>query len=170
MSEFSMFEMVPLEQHLAFHWGMLMSVYPFFTDLVTLCGKMLMETERASGAELLDKMRELYGDRRIVTSATQLLVRSMIIWGMLKETTQKRVFRGPREEEIENQRLMAFLLEAYLRSRDDENPAVTVDEFLKDPAFYPFEFYFTNTRVMQRFNPRIKVDKNDKGVEMISLL
>ncbi|EHM09452.1 hypothetical protein TheveDRAFT_0282 [Thermanaerovibrio velox DSM 12556] len=54
---------VPRRDHLAIHWGMVMAVYPFWSNVATQTGRLLRLQGSAAVAHVQRRVREQYGER-----------------------------------------------------------------------------------------------------------
>jgi hypothetical protein len=106
---------LPPHQHVWVHWGTALAAYPFFYDVASLIGKQLHLQESVSLAVLTRRMAELWGDRSTMKRALQRVVRSMVSWGVLRETSERGTFIGPVSRSTPPPEVAAWLLEAVLR-------------------------------------------------------
>ena len=56
-------ERFPQADHIAIHWGMLMSVYPFWSSVALQTGRLLRLQGSAAEAHIQRRIREQYGER-----------------------------------------------------------------------------------------------------------
>lgn len=122
---------------LAAHWSMAMTTYPFFADVVAATGRLLALQRRASLAQVTRRIAENWGDRSTMTRAARRVIRSIVRWGLLRDTQAGGVYeRVP--ELIRPRGLPAeVLIEALLtRSDSRELPLASISTH---PALFPFE-------------------------------
>jgi hypothetical protein len=123
------------EQRLVLHWAMAIATYPFFGDVAQHIGRLLNIQGDAALTSLRKRMAEEWGDRPTVKIATRRIARSMEQWGLL--TDKKRGSYLPPTEKITVMGEYALLLtEARLISGSRD--AMSVDEIISLPAFFPF--------------------------------
>ncbi|MEJ5189739.1 MAG: hypothetical protein WHT84_11055, partial [Breznakiellaceae bacterium] len=99
------------------HWGMMMAVYPFWTAVATQTGRLLRLQGSATASQIQRRLRELYGERESVSKATRRVLRSFVDWGVLQDTEKIGIYTGGTSQTVEDPRLIAWLIEAFLRSK-----------------------------------------------------
>jgi len=77
---------LPREDHIAVHWGMAMAVYPFWGFVAGHVGRLLRLQGTANHAQVRRRIMEQYGQRPTVKDAVRRVLRSMVDWGVLKDT------------------------------------------------------------------------------------
>ena len=103
------------ESRLALHWGMCLATYPFFSDVVSTCGRLLSVQNSVVLSQVTRRMTESWGELSTLTRAVQRVVRSMVDWGALCETKERGVFARTRPIDLSGSRALAlWLLEAAL--------------------------------------------------------
>jgi len=80
------------DERLALHWLMLLRAYPFFRDVALLAGRFLKLHDVVEVSLITRRMTESWGERSTVPRATQRVLRSMVQWGVLAETTKAGVY------------------------------------------------------------------------------
>jgi len=79
---------LPQEEHIAIHWGMTMAVYPFWGTVASHVGRLLNLQGTVSVNQIQRRVREQYGERATVSRAAQRVLRSIVNWKVLKETSE----------------------------------------------------------------------------------
>ena len=127
---------VPPEHRMALHWAMALATYPFFADVATAVGRLLVLQENVALAQVTRRLVELWGERTTMVRAAQRVVRSMVQWGVLKDTAERGVYEraGPPMEP--GGPLAQLLLEALLLGVSSDG--MPVDQAIQHPALFPF--------------------------------
>lgn len=127
---------VPRCDHMVIHWGMLMAVYPFWSYVAAQTGRLLRLQGSAAVHQVQRRVRERYGERDTVSRATRRVLRSYYDWGVLQITDLKGVYSADTLLTIDNIRLIAWLVEASLQTR--ESSSASLKDLLDNPSLFPF--------------------------------
>ncbi len=127
---------IPRGDHLAIHWGMVMAVYPFWAGVATQVGRLLRLQGSAAAAHIQRRVREQYGERETVSRAARRVLRSYVDWGVLQETGESGVYRAAPSQAVDDTRLIAWLVEAFLHSR--VNRSFPLKDLFDSPSLFPF--------------------------------
>lgn len=128
---------IPPEQRLAVHWAMVLGTYPFAVDVASVLGRILALQGSISLSLLSKRLVDLWGERSTLLRAAQRLVRSMVQWGVLKDSGIRGVYelagaRRPVGEEVALLLLEAVLLYAQAN-------VLPLDQAVNHPALFPFK-------------------------------
>ncbi len=127
---------------LPLHWGMCLSTYPFFRDVVATTGRLLGLQGRAALSQITRRTAESWGERSTVARATQRVVRSLVEWGMLTETEERGVFAAaPRIDVGNRDGIGPWLIEAAISNSDRR--ALPLRSLLTSAAFFPFVLHLS---------------------------
>jgi hypothetical protein len=125
-------------EHLALHWGMTMTVYPFFGVVSDTAGRMLNLQGSVATIMLKNRMREIYGQRETTIRSTRFVLYSFTEWGILTEASERGVYRLKALKSLKDVQLQEWLIKALLTSEDKKlAPIKTV---LRSPKLFPFQF------------------------------
>jgi len=127
---------LPREEHVPVHWGMIMSVYPFWGAVAAHVGRLLRLQGNATAAQVQRRAREEYGERETVSRRVRYVLRSYVQWGVLKESSTKGIYAQGPVRSVEPPELVAWLVEACLRARPDGPHAL--NEILGSASLFPF--------------------------------
>jgi hypothetical protein len=127
---------VPLHDHRAVHWGMVMAVYPFWSGVAVQVGRLLKLQDSAASVHIQRRIREQYGERETVSRRTRYVLRSYLDWGVLQETGTKGIYTTGLTLAVDDSRLIAWLAEAYLHAR--ANGSAPLKDLIYSPSFFPF--------------------------------
>ena len=122
-----LFQKLPIESHLAIHWGMAIAVYPFFGAVAEAVGRL---------TKLQSRLRDRYGDRETVSRATRRILRCFIDWQVLQDTDKLGIYQSITPIIIPDQQITAWLLEAVLIST--QNNSGQLNTITRSPLLFPF--------------------------------
>lgn len=133
------------EERLALHWAMMIATYPVFTDVASAAGRFLMLQGRFTLALLSRRLTSKWGVRSTLLRAIQRIVRSMVQWDVLQDTSTPGYFAGPPNRRRVGPEVGLMLLEAVLV--DGEQSSFTLGQLLNHPALFPFELSVTADQI-----------------------
>lgn len=84
-SAVKLFREAPASERLPIHWAMMMVAYPFFLDVATSVGKLIIMNGDVTLSQVVRRMLDVWGDRSTLPRATQRVLRSMVQWGALRD-------------------------------------------------------------------------------------
>ena len=74
---------------LAVHWGMISAVYPFWFNVARQTGRLLALQDQVTQTQIVNRIKEQYGDRQTVSRYARFVIRSFVAWGALKDSEAK---------------------------------------------------------------------------------
>ncbi len=127
---------LPVEQHLAIHWGMVMAAYPFWGKVAETVGRLLRLQHSAAAAQVQRRLREQLGERETVARAGRRVMRNFVDWAVLSETEEKGVYSAARPRSIPRGEVAIWLFEAALRASGSKT--VSLKLLGHTPSLFPF--------------------------------
>ncbi len=122
-------------ERLAAHWSMCMATYPFFLDVAANVGRLMSLQGEVTLASLRRRLAERWGDRSLMPQAARKVVRSMVVWRVLRDVKPGQYTH--RESLLPvGQRACTFLIEAILVGSGQRSMPITDIE--RHPALFPF--------------------------------
>lgn len=142
-------------QRFPIHWGMCAATYPFFRSVASATGRLVAVQGTASLSQITRRVTQRWGERTTVIRAVQRVVRSLVLWEVLKERTERGVFAPATKLRIAgSDPVGAWLLEAMLDSRQSPQP---LHVLRNDPTLFPFTLDVSAKEVATR--PRMEVHR-----------
>lgn len=123
------------DEHLVFHWGMAMAVYPFWGSVADAVGRLLALQGTVTTAQTQRRIRERYGERETVARATRRIIRCFADWHVLKQSSSKGSY-APAAPVVLDTEVTAWLIEAVLHSSSARR--VLLAAAMNNPALFPF--------------------------------
>jgi hypothetical protein len=127
------------DERLALHWAMMVGTYPVFTDIAAATGRLLTLQGSFTLAHLTRRLVGTWGQRSTIERAAQRIVRSMVQWGVLRDTATRGMYQGvPRRRKV-GPGVGTVLVEALLV--DAEEVSIPLDQLVAHPAVFPFDVH-----------------------------
>lgn len=133
---------LPREDQVAVHWGMIMTVYPFWGAVATQVGRLLRLQRMVSHTQIRRRIMEQYGQRPTVKDSVRRVLRSMVDWRVLQDALTGEAQRkdgtyvAGHARAISQVELIAWLAEAFLHAHP--NGPKTLRTVLEAPSLFPF--------------------------------
>lgn len=125
------------DERIALHWAMMVATYPIFTDVAASAGKLLILQGNFSLAQLTRRLVRIWGERSTLIRAAQRIIRSMIDWGVLRDTETKGIYERAPGARFVGSDIAILLVEALLIDAEEES--LPFDQLVGNSAIFPFE-------------------------------
>lgn len=125
------------DERLALHWAMMVGTYPVFTDTAAAVGRLLTLQGSFTLAHLTRRLVGLWGERSTLERAGRRIVRSMVQWGVLRDTATRGMYEAVPRRRLVGPAVGTVLIEALLV--DAEEASVSLDQLTGHPAIFPFD-------------------------------
>ncbi len=122
--------------HIVFHWGMIMAAYPFWGAVAEQTGRLLRLQENVTKSQIQRRLQEQYGERETVSRAAGRVLQSFVDWSVLYETDRKGIYSQGVTYSIDNPQIISWLIEADLHRRS--NGSASIRELLACTSLFPF--------------------------------
>ncbi len=152
---------------LAVHWGMISAVYPFWFNVARQTGRLLALQEQVTQTQIINRLKEQYGDRQTVSRYARYVIRSFVAWGALKDSDSKGCYRKSNPITVSNPIILSLLVEATLYAHNDGK--MDKNHFLNHPALFKFTIDPFSVSSITKINHRISVDRYNFKDELMSL-
>lgn len=133
----SIIDIVDQTNRIAIHWAMVMASYPFFVDVVINIGRLIALNGMVSLAQIMLRMKELWGDRTTVPPAIRSVMRSLVSWGVLIKGEQYDSYTKPARVLHLKPSVSILLVEAILL--DQESNSLPFSNLVSHPSIFPFQ-------------------------------
>jgi len=134
----SLLKRLSTSEHLALHWGMTMTAYPFFGIVADTAGRILNLQGSVATLMLKNRMREIYGQRETVLRSTRYVLYSFSEWGALAEGSGRGVYYLTTPKTLSDQQLQEWMIKALLISEGKD--LAPLDALIRSPKLFPFHF------------------------------
>ena len=158
---------VPRRDHMPVHWGMVVAVYPFWSGVAVQVGRLLRLQGSAAAAHVQRRVREQYGERETVSRAARRVLRSYLDWGVLQEGGAKGVYSAGPSLAIDDNRLIAWLVEASLHAR--ANGSAPLKDLIDSPNFFPFRIKPIGAESLVAASSRLDILRHGLDDELVML-
>jgi hypothetical protein len=138
----NLFRSQPSSNHLIMHWAMTFVTYPFCRTVAEVIGRALKLQGSVTAAQVQRRVRELLGERETVARSARYVIRAFQDWGVFTVSGKQGIYRPVPPVPVENPDLARLLLEAYLRSNNNEQ--ISSRLLQANPALFPFELSHIN--------------------------
>jgi hypothetical protein len=157
---------VPGQDRLPLHWGMCMASYPFFRDVAATTGRLLALQGTAVLSQITRRMAGVWGDRSTLNRAVQRVLRSLVLWGVLHETSDRGIFApAPKRPVKDSTRLSPWLLEASILNSGRRMHSL--QGLLTGTALFPFALSANPQDVLA--NPRLELHRQNLDEHLVLL-
>ena len=163
----NIFQRLPRKERTVIHWGMVLAVYPFWGAIAADTGRLLRLQGTAAAAHVQRRVKEQYGEREAASRAARRVLRSFIDWGVLNETGDKGVYAQGEQYSVEEPRLIAWLMEASLRSR--VHRAAAIKDLLDSPSIFPFQLAHISAEQVASLSPRLDILRHGLDDDLVML-
>ena len=157
---------LPKNSHLPLHWGMSMSVYPFFGVVAETVGRLFRLQSTVTASQIQRRIREELGERETVARAARRILRCFVDWGVLQDTDKKGIYRAAPHQLAKDKRLISWLIEAALISNGSNS--LPLNSILERPVFFPFKLGQVTSRELE-INTRLSLFRHGLDEEMVTL-
>lgn len=127
---------LPANHRIVVHWGMIMAVYPFWASVALQTGRLLKLQGSAAATQVQRRIREQYGERETVARRARYVLRSYMDWEVLSETDEKGIYTAGPSLDVDDSRLIAWLVEASLHAR--ANGSAPLKDLIDSSSLFPF--------------------------------
>lgn len=110
--------------------------YPFWFNVAKQAGRLLNLQDQVTQAQIFSRLKEQYGGRETVSRNARHAVRSLVAWGVLRDSDVKGCYEKNNPFIIEDNNLAILLLEAALHTVSEGKR--TLEQLKNSPAFFPF--------------------------------
>lgn len=148
------------------HWAMISAAYPFWFGVAKQIGQLLNLQDQITKKQIIQRLKEQYGDRETISRFARYVIRSFVAWGILEDASIKGNYVQVRKIPT-NQIQVAILAESILLSTTESYHALR--NVMEASSLFAFDVSPITGDCLQRNCPRIAVNQFSPGEEMIRL-
>ena len=152
---------------LAVHWGMISAVYPFWFNVARQTGRLLALQDQVTHTQIINRLKEQYGDRQTICRCAQYIIRSFVTWGVLMDSEAKGCYEKAAQMSIAEPNLAILLFESALLANPEAKGALGL--LLNNPAFFPFQLPVMTGGFVSQRSDRIDVVRYGMDDELLNL-
>lgn len=152
---------------LAVHWSLVSAVYPFWFQVARQAGRLLALQEQATQAQVVQRLREHYGDRNTVIRCAQFVLRSFVAWGVLEDCPAKGAYQKAAPLAVRDPRLGLLLLEGALHATPEGKAELSL--LASHPALFPFRLPPLSGAWAEQHSHRLEVTRYGLDQESLSV-
>lgn len=152
---------------LAVHWGMISAVYPFWFNVARQTGRLLALQDQVTQTQIINRLKEQYGDRQTVSRYARFVIRSFVAWGTLKDSDAKGCYEKVAPVSIVAGDLATLMLESALLANPEAKCPLGL--LLNTPAFFPFQLPVMTGDFVSRRSKLINVVRYGLDDELLIL-
>ena len=150
---------------MAVHWGMISAVYPFWFNVACQTGRLLSLQDRVTQTQIINRLKEQYGDRQTVSRYARFVIRSMVAWGALNDSDAKGCYQRAIPVTIADPSLLILIFESALLAIPEAR--ATLGLLLHNPAFFPFHLSMISGDFISQRSDRIDVARYGLDDELL---
>lgn len=153
------------DNSLACHWAMLCAAYPFWHKVAQQTGRLLFLQDQTNKSQIIQRIRESYGDRSSVIRSAQRVVQGFVGCGTLI-TIANHQLKLSRPIALSSD-LTILLYESALHA--DKEGKATLGLLKNNPAFFPFQLPVLTGDYISRQSNTINVVRYGLDDELLKL-
>ena len=128
---------MPREQWIILHWACLTAAYPFLLSFSSVFGRLISLQNETTKAQLLARLKDIYGARDAVERALYYALGSFINWGLIKRAPESNILRAPEKIPVSNDSIGILIWKSMLHATQGNRLSVGV--LRNSPALYAFD-------------------------------
>lgn len=152
---------------LAVHWSLISAVYPFWFQVARQAGRLLALQDQVTHSQIVQRLREQYGDRNTVIRCGQFVVRSFVAWGVLGDCDAKGTYEKVAPVAVGDARLGMLMLEGALHATPEGKSELGL--LGSHPALFPFRLPPLNGAWVEQHSRRLEVTRYGLDQECLSV-
>ena len=158
---------LPQENHIAVHWGMIMAVYPFWGAVAAHVGRLIGLQGLFTAGQVQRRVREQYGERETVSRRARYVLRSFVNWRVIEETSNRGIYAPGSALQITQLGLIAWLTEALLHA--NPNGSTAFKEIISSPSIFPFQLAHVSIEQIVGLSSRLDILRHSFNEDVVML-
>lgn len=128
---------MPREQWIILHWACLTAAYPFLLSFSSVFGRLISLQNETTKAQLLARLKDIYGAREAVERALYYALGSYINWGLIQRAPESNILRAPEKIPVANDSIGILIWKSILHATQGNR--LSVGALRNSPALYAFD-------------------------------
>lgn len=149
------------------HWGMISAAYPFWFNVAQQTGRLLALQDQVTQQQIINRLKEQYGDRQTISRYARYVIRSFVDWGIMKDSETKGCYEKINPVNVIDSDLASLMLESVLHASPEGKGALGL--LLNNPAFFAFCIPRMSGDFVSQHNTRIDVFRYGLDDELLEL-
>jgi len=159
-------EIAAIDNYLQCHWAMLSAAYPFWYKVAQQAGRLLNLQEQISKNQIIQRIKEEYGDRSTVIRSAQRVIQGFLAFGVIEESEHKNYYSLSNPIDC-NDEMTILLYEAALYTQKEGRTALGL--LKNNPAFFPFQLSVLTGDFISQHSNTIDVVRYGLDDELLKL-
>lgn len=155
------------DEQTAIHHCIISAAYPFWYAVSRQIGALFRLQDQITVRQIVQRTKEVYGDRQTVDRNTRFVIRSLYYWGFLEETGTTGCYRKGKTHIISSETLRRWMIEAQLHAIPEGR--ATLSALQNDPALFAFDIPYVSGTTITRNHTRLELMQNGGSDEMMML-
>lgn len=155
------------QNRVALHWAVTIAAYPFWHKVAGQVGRLMNLQDVITQSQVRNRCFEAMGERSTVERSARRVIRSYVVWGVLKDSDVKGCYEKAIPVVIADKNLAVLMIEAALRAIPDGRAPLNM--LLNNPAYFPFQLPLMTGDLMAHHNDRLEVVRYGLNDEMVKL-
>ena len=118
------------------NWIMISVAYPFWNQTATIIGRLSGFQAQFTHHQVIQRLKEQYGDRSTIERYGRYVIRSFKEWGIIVDTPNRGYYKLPEKVPVTTHHLAALLLECEMIAK--QRAYITFSEASAIPALFAF--------------------------------
>jgi hypothetical protein len=136
------------------NWIMISVAYPFWNQTATIIGRLSGFQVQFTHQQVIQRLKEQYGDRSTIERYGRYVIRSFKEWGLIVDTPNRGYYKLPEKVQVKTLQLAALLLESEMIAK--QRKYITYSEALAIPAVFAFSLANFTIDQIVRSSSRLK--------------
>lgn len=153
---------------LPIHWAMISAAYPFWYNVARQTGRLLSLQDQVTQLQIINRLKEQYGDRQTISRYAKFVIRSFVAWGVLMDTDRKGCYARMPRIRIDQVDTAALVYESVLHA--EQVPKIAISLIQSNPALFPFEIQAMTGVRFSHLSKRVDVSRYGLDDELLGLI
>lgn len=149
------------------HWGMISAAYPFWFNVARQAGRLLALQNQVTQKQIVNRLKEQYGDRQTVSRYAQFVIRSFVAWKVLKDSANPGCYEKAAPLGIPEPMHAILMFESALLAMPEAKSTLGI--LVNNPAFFPFHLPVMTGDFVSLHSDRIEVVRYGLDDELLKL-